>query len=76
MIRIALTLETDGASNFKSVLAEDSDTPYQLLSHYKIDPKTKHIYLNGRLLSNQALEKPFNNLTNNNKIFIAVRYKA
>ena len=76
MIHIVLTEETDSQSEFKSVLAGDSDTPYQLLSHYNIDPKTKHVYMNGRLLSNQAMEKPFSEITKSKMLFIAVRYKT
>ena len=76
MLRIILTQETDGQNDFKSVYVDDNDTPCQLLYHYRINPKTKNVYLNGQLLSSQAINKTFKELSKGEKLFVAVRYKT
>lgn len=48
---------SDEEGLFKTCLVSN-ETPNQILEHYKINPDTKIVYLNGQILSREKMGKP------------------
>ena len=54
---------TDEEGLYKTFLAS-KETPNQILEHFKINPDTKIVYLNGRILSREKMNKQFPDVGN------------
>lgn len=48
---------SDEEGMYKTILVS-KETPSQILAHYKINPDTKIVYLNGKILSREKMNKP------------------
>jgi len=56
MCKITLT-EEDG--EYRTCLVS-SETPTEILRHFRINPQTKIVYMNGKILSEEKMNKPIN----------------
>lgn len=57
----------------KTFLISGTETPYQILSYYHMNPDLKIVYLNGQIISNERMKIPIGTMGN---IYISVRNKA
>ena len=69
MCKVILT-EEDG--EVRTCLAS-KETPLEILKHFRINPQTKIIYLNGKALSEEKMKKP---IDSNGTVYLAVKNKT
>lgn len=69
MCKVTVTDE-DGMS--KSILVS-KETPNQILKHFNINPETKIVYLNGKILSREKMANP---IPETGKVFLAIKNKT
>ena len=70
MCKITLSDE-DGT--YKTCLASETETPIGILQHFHVNPDTKIVYLNGKILSREKMAKP---IPNTGLVHLAIRNKT
>lgn len=65
-----IVMDEDGLS---SAYIATKETPNQILEHCKINPKTKIVYMNGKILSNEKMKAP---LPETGVVHLAIRNKT
>lgn len=69
MCKLVLTEED---SDVRTCLVS-SETPLEILKHFKINPQTKIVYLNGKILSEEKMNNPINCT---GTVYLAVKNKT
>lgn len=59
--------------NMTSFMISDAETPFQILSHFHIDPNKNLVFINGSLLPITKMNEP---ISNKGHIFMSVRRKT
>ena len=57
----------------KSCMVTATETPNRILKYYAINPETKIVYMNGKILSKEDMKKPIKAIGN---IFLSVKNKT
>ena len=60
MVKVAIK-DYDGS--YTVVLASNSETPYQILTHKHIDPETKKVFINGKKITEAKINTPLSALS-------------
>ena len=63
---------TDEGGMYRTCFVSD-ETPRRILSHFQIEPKTKEVYINGTLLTDETM---YETLPNNGVVHMMIKSKT
>ena len=72
MVKIALI---DDEGGYNALVASGSDTPYQILTHHHINPQTRKVFINGKLIAGEKFNSPLSGFqSQGSTIFIRIKF--
>ena len=69
MVKVAIKVN----NTYHVVLASGSDTPYQILTHERIDPDTRKVFVNGTKITAEKINTPLSAF-GTQTVYLSVKY--
>ena len=71
MCKVILISEDEEES--RTCMVTSDETPIHILKHYGIDTRTKIVYIDGQIISNEKMHLPLNR---EGRVFLAIKPKT
>ena len=77
MLRVAIVEESRNDHDYQVIMTRETDTIMDILTHRRVNPETKNIFVNGRYVKEESLAKGLRTFGGiGTTIFITIKCKT